>query len=188
MFRSQVGVFAMNYFISDTHFGHENIIRFCDRPFESVEQMNEAMINNWNDRVTDNDHVYILGDFAFRCVTSVEKILQSLSGKKHLIIGNHDKKWMSTLDLDTYFESVDHAAYIIDDNKQRIWMAHYPVICPPRFTWALYGHIHNNKPAECWDALKNVDRALNCGADVNHFTPATLDELIANNNAWKTQD
>ena len=51
----------MIYFTADTHFGHYNVIRFCDRPFASAEEMDEAMIQNWNDRVTGNDTVYILG-------------------------------------------------------------------------------------------------------------------------------
>ena len=56
----------MIYFTADTHFGHYNVIRFCDRPFASAEEMDEAMIQNWNDRVTGNDTVYILGDMFFR--------------------------------------------------------------------------------------------------------------------------
>ena len=56
----------MIYFTADTHFGHYNVIRFCDRPFASAEEMDKAMIQNWNDRVTGNDTVYILGDMFFR--------------------------------------------------------------------------------------------------------------------------
>ena len=77
----------MIYFTADTHFGHYNVIRFCDRPFASAEEMDEAMIQNWNDRVTGNDTVYILGDMFFRS-TNAEGILKRLKGKKRLIVGN----------------------------------------------------------------------------------------------------
>ena len=87
----------MIYFTADTHFGHYNVIRFCDRPFASAEEMDEAMIQNWNDRVTGNDTVYILGDMFFRS-TNAEGILKRLKGKKRLIVGNHDGSWMTKFD------------------------------------------------------------------------------------------
>ena len=72
----------MVYFTADTHFGHENVIRFCDRPFSTADEMDEAMIANWNGRVKGNDtvYVYILGDMFFRS-TNAETILQRLKGK-----------------------------------------------------------------------------------------------------------
>lgn len=78
----------MNYFIADTHFNHKNIIKYDDRPFSSVEEMNETMIQLWNSRVTQNDNVYILGDVGFG---NVDNILRRLNGNKYLIRGNHDK-------------------------------------------------------------------------------------------------
>ena len=90
----------MIYFTADTHFGHYNVIRFCDRPFASAEEMDEAMIQNWNDRVTGNDTVYILGDMFFRS-TNAEEILKRLKGKKRLIVGNHDGSWMTKFDYAT---------------------------------------------------------------------------------------
>lgn len=92
----------MIYFTADTHFGHYNVIRFCDRPFASAEEMDEAMIQNWNDRVTGNDTVYILGDMFFRS-TNAEGILKRLKGKKRLIVGNHDGSWMTKFDYARYF-------------------------------------------------------------------------------------
>ena len=79
----------MNYFITDKHFGHENTIRMCERPFDNIEQMNQKLIENWNSKVKGNDHVYILGDIFFRC-EEPKPILRILKGKKHLIVGNHD--------------------------------------------------------------------------------------------------
>ena len=78
----------MVFFTSDTHFDHANIIRFCNRPFATVEEMNEALIANWNRKVHRDDTVYIMGDMFFR-TTDPEPILQRLKGKKRLIVGNH---------------------------------------------------------------------------------------------------
>ena len=94
----------MIYFTADTHFGHYNVIRFCDRPFASAEEMDEAMIQNWNDRVTGNDTVYILGDMFFRS-TNAEGILKRLKGKKRLIVGNHDGSWMTSLTTQGIFSA-----------------------------------------------------------------------------------
>ena len=73
----------MYYFIADTHFGHENILQLCQRPFESIDAMNEALIAAWNSRVTGNDTVFILGDLFYRCADP-EPILQRLKGRKRL--------------------------------------------------------------------------------------------------------
>ena len=79
----------MIYFTADTHFGHANIVKMCQRPYLDVDAMNEAMIAAWNERVQGNDTVYIIGDMFFRCADP-ESILKRLKGKKRLIVGNHD--------------------------------------------------------------------------------------------------
>lgn len=79
----------MIYFISDTHFGHANIVKMCERPYPDVEAMNEALIAAWNERVHGDDTIYIIGDMFFRC-SDPESILKRLKGKKWLIVGNHD--------------------------------------------------------------------------------------------------
>lgn len=78
------------FVISDTHFNHANIIRYCNRPFESVEHMNEAMITNWNSMVKHKDIVYHLGDVYFGSQKEADEILYRLHGEKRLILGNHD--------------------------------------------------------------------------------------------------
>ena len=75
----------MNYFTSDLHLGHRNIIRLCNRPFATIEEMDETLIRNWNAKVTNGDTVYILGDLLFRNEKSAEEYLKQLKGKKHLI-------------------------------------------------------------------------------------------------------
>lgn len=80
------------FFTSDTHFNHANIIRFCNRPFNDVEQMNETLIANWNRVVQPEDTVFHLGDFCLGGSVEWTKILNRLNGKIYLILGNHDIK------------------------------------------------------------------------------------------------
>ena len=82
----------MTYFTSDQHFGHFNIIRLCQRPFETVEEMDEVMLAKWNAKVKDSDRVFILGDLFFRA-RDPEGPLRRLKGRKTLILGNHDSSW-----------------------------------------------------------------------------------------------
>ena len=114
----------MIYFTADTHFDHANIIRFCNRPFAAVEEMNETLISNWNRKVHGNDTVYILGDMFFR-TTDPEPILRQLKGKKHLITGNHDSQWMKKVDMDRWFASVQ--PYLeTSDGQHTLTMCHFP--------------------------------------------------------------
>ena len=96
----------MIYFTADHHFGHQNIIKHCNRPFGSVEEMDEELIMLWNKSVREKDIVYILGDLLFRNATSSEEYLEKLNGKKYLIVGNHDKYWMKKIDLSKHFLDV----------------------------------------------------------------------------------
>lgn len=78
------------YFTSDTHFGHNNIIKYDKRPFIDIEYMTKEMIGRWNSTVSPNDIVYHLGDFSFYGPNRTEEIFYSLNGNKHLVRGNHD--------------------------------------------------------------------------------------------------
>lgn len=176
----------MNYFIADTHFGHENIIRMCERPFENIEQMNQKVIENWNSKVKGNDHVYILGDMFFRC-EDPESILQVLKGKKHLIVGNHDG-WAKQQELQKYFVSIDN--YLeFSDGQNYLILSHYPMLSYHRAsrknTYMIHGHIHADTDADFFPLLVKRERILNAGVDINAFMPVTLAELIANNQYFK---
>lgn len=84
----------VTWFTADTHFGHARIIELCNRPFSSVEEMNEKLVDNWNGRVSDEDDVYILGDLALgKLVDSLEYVKLLKGRHKYLIPGNHDKVW-----------------------------------------------------------------------------------------------
>lgn len=83
----------MPWFISDTHFNHENIIKYCNRPFETKEEMDEYMIKKWNSVVKEGDTVYHLGDFALGLSFDEHlKLVSKLQGDIVLIYGNHDRK------------------------------------------------------------------------------------------------
>jgi calcineurin-like phosphoesterase family protein len=166
------------YYTADLHLGHANVIRFCGRPYLSVQEMDEALIENWNAVVRANDDVYILGDFFYRNEEPAEQTLKRLKGKKHLILGNHDKKWVRGVDLARHFVEVTNMlAYKVDGVKYTL--CHYPML-----SWdgrgrgggyMIHGHTHNS-------TLQYVDdHLLNAGVDINGYRPVAFDELVQNN-------
>lgn len=177
------------FYIADPHFGHENIIRFEDRPFENTDQMSKWLVESWNARVGNDDDVYIIGDFAYRSAEHVGSILDRLAGCKHLVVGNHDVKWMKTVDLDDHFVEVGHALFNVDEKNRRVFMCHYPCMTWPgaRYgsSYHVYGHIHSHKDDRFWPLLETCGNALNAGVEVNGHMPVTLEELIANNERWR---
>lgn len=175
---------GMTFFTSDLHFGHINIIRLCNRPFETQEEMDAALLSNWNAKVGVNDTVYILGDLFFRAVT-IEPILRALHGRKHLILGNHDSSWTSKVNLSDYFESVQTVKEIMLDGTP-LTLCHYPMLCYPneRRGYMIYGHLHNNVATDYWPLIARRPRMLNAGVDVNGFAPATFEELLVNNRVF----
>lgn len=175
----------MVFFTADTHFGHANIIRFCNRPFDSVEEMNEALISNWNSRVRGNDTVFIVGDMMFRC-PEPELILKRLKGKKRLIVGNHDSSWMNKVDLTKFFYSVD--PYLeISDGQHALTLCHYPLLSwkHQKRSYMIHGHIHADTSMDYWPQIASRDNLLNAGCDINNYMPVTFDELFENNRAFK---
>ena len=174
----------MTFYTSDQHFGHANIIRLCNRPFATVEEMDETMLANWNAKVGKGDTVYVLGDLFFRAA-SVKPILERLNGRKHLMIGNHDSSWMDRVDLSVYFESVQLMKEV-EDGGRRITLCHYPMM-----TWheanngyMVFGHIHANTNADYWPLIAGRTRMFNAGVEVNGYAPVTFDELVRNNQVF----
>lgn len=134
----------MDFFISDLHFGHENIIKFDIRPFNNVENMNNIMINNWNKVVTNTDTVYILGDM-FCSINSANaiEILVQLKGYKVLIMGNHDKIFNKEF-ANHFIEISDYKE--IQCKEKHVVLCHYPIPCFNNHflnNWYhFYGHVH----------------------------------------------
>ena len=179
----RIGDFFMTYFTADLHLGHDNVIRFCNRPFETVLEMDEVLIANWNAVIKGNDDIYILGDLFYRNKESAEEAIKRLKGKKHLILGNHDKRWTKTVDLSKYFvEITNFLTYKCDGVKYTL--CHYPMLSWPgrgNGGYMIHGHNHNN-PLDYTDQY-----LLNAGVDINDYKPATFNELIQNNERYKTQ-
>ena len=174
------------FFVSDTHFGHANIIKYCNRPFNNTDEMDEALINNWNAKVPKDGIVYHLGDFAWGSINYWEKIREQLNGEIILIYGNHDEKYLNNEHMYKLFKEVTPQKKIWID-KTCIYMNHYPFLCfggsykGLGATWQLFGHVHSNSRSE-----KGLDhkRLVNCfptqydvGVDNNNFTPISFDEV-----------
>lgn len=176
----------MIYFTADTHFGHANIVKMCQRPYPDVDAMNEAMIAAWNERVQGNDTVYIIGDMFFRCADP-ESILKRLKGKKRLIVGNHDGSWMEKVDLSRYFLSVDNFLET-SDGVHGLSLCHYPMLTwkHAKRSYMIHGHIHADTSADFWPLIQCRDHVLNDGVDLNGYRPVTFDELVENNCLFKT--
>lgn len=94
----------MIWFTSDTHFGHENMLRLSDRPWSTVAQMNDAMVANINSKVAADDELYILGDFSFKMtVQDAHELRKSIACRRvHLLLGNHDKDWTQPAVADAF--------------------------------------------------------------------------------------
>lgn len=113
------------YFISDLHLGHANCIRFDKRPWETAEEMDMEIIRRWNRKVRKEDHVYVLGDFAYRNRTTIADYTKQMNGHIHLIRGNHDKR--SEAYESCFYEVVDYKDMVImaDGVKCRLILSHY---------------------------------------------------------------
>ena len=117
------------YFTADTHFGHTNIIRYCGRPFETKEEHDRVLIENWNNKVQPQDVVYHLGDFGFGTPDDLRKIAAKLQGKIHFIRGNHDKPTILDV-IGGRFASIKDVSIIYptyNDKKITIFLS-YPVL------------------------------------------------------------
>ncbi len=177
----------MIFFTSDLHIGHKNIIKLCNRPFTSQAEMDELLIDNWNQVVTNGDTIYIVGDLMFRTQADPNYILRSLKGKKHLLVGNHDKSWLNKVKADTYFKSIDR--YLeTSDGKRKLALCHYPMMSwggINKGSYLIHGHIHNNRDAAYWPLLASMSQALNASVEINQYQPVTFDQLLHNNEIFK---
>ena len=174
------------YYIADPHFGHNAIIRLNNRPFETVEEMDNTMLSNWRSIVRPDDEVYIVGDLIFRAKNPPEHYLDRLTGKKHLILGNHDK-WSKHVELDKYFESVSQIKEITDAGRHVV-LCHFPMVEWPRShhnSVLVFGHIHNRTAGDGFNYYLKHENMLNAGVDINHYCPVTYHQLVANNEYFR---
>ena len=171
----------MKFYTSDLHFGHHNILRYENRPFQSVEEMNDNLINNWNRKVSKGDEVYIIGDFGLLDGSQANRILDRLNGRKYLIKGNHDHFIRDReFDRSKFVWIRDYAS--IKDGETVICMFHYPIaVWDRQHHGALhfYGHVHSNTDNHHPLLLELGDNAFNVGCDVHDYEPVSLAELLS---------
>ena len=181
----------MTYFTSDLHLGHQRICKLCSRPFASTEEMDRVLIENWNQKITNRDTVYILGDL-FWDKDTAQRYLPLLRGKKILVTGNHDADWIKASGICDAFQQVN--PYLqINFQGHVLTLCHYPMLewknsrgNEHRVGYLIHGHIHNRTEA-MYEPLFRHPFALNAGVDINHYAPVTLEELVENNAAFKRQ-
>ena len=184
----------MNYYISDLHLCHAAIIRFDQRPFDGLTEMEDEIVKRWNDRVTAKDTVYILGDFCWTTASEWIRILGRLKGRKVLIRGNHDPRKIGG-QLAKMFDDIKDYKEIVDDGRV-VCMSHFPMLfyrhSQNENTYMLCGHVHattENDWLEQWrseiranpiGSAPNRSNIINVGAMMPYvnYTPRTLDELI----------
>ncbi|MEA3350694.1 MAG: phosphoesterase [Chloroflexota bacterium] len=169
------------WFTADTHFGHTNIIRYCERPFSSVEEMDSALIENWNQIVNSGDTVYHLGDFTLAGQEKANYYFFRLNGRISVIPGGHDKRWLRKGD---YVSKSGHPVIILPslhtiklsmpnlEQPQLIVLCHYSMRVWDRShygSWHLYGHSHGNLPP-----LKN---SLDVGVDCCDYMPVSVNTI-----------
>lgn len=180
----------MNTWItSDTHFGHKNIIKFCNRPFFSIQDMDEALIKNWNAVVKPEDHVYHLGDFAFRQARQLDHYISQLHGKIFILPGNHDKvgelaAYSSlTSPVRNRWQVLPHIyTYFVQQTREKVELCHYPILA-----WNarhhgrvhLHGHVHTKNGESKKPGYIYLPNCYDVGVDNNDYKPVLLSEAIA---------
>ena len=171
------------FYTSDLHLGHKNIIRYDERPFKNLDEMNETIIANWNKTVSSEDLVYVLGDMFWNNAL-IEEVMPRLNGTKFLIKGNHER--INGLHK-KYFEWIRDYE-VIKDGSDHVVLFHYPIahwINADHGYIHLYGHIHaltrDCRPFEEYKtemSKRNIPyECYNVGCMLHNYTPVTLNEL-----------
>lgn len=198
---------AEKYYIGDTHFYHDNIIGFDNRPWITTEEMNEGLIENWNNQVTSKDWVYIAGDFIWsKDPKKWAEILKRLKGNKVLCVGNHDPNHITNYSFydkvykicgNNFFKDIQDYYKILDNGKTVIlshyYLANYEHSYDP-MRYMIYAHSHVTIEADLLDLFTSITRKNkqtkydNCGNFISvsccrpymKYMPQTLDYLIYN--------
>ena len=173
----------MDFFLSDTHFNNENIIRYCNRPFANAAEMNETIIKNWNAIVANGDTVHVLGDFILGSPETIPEILNRLNGKIHLVRGNHDTPRKLGI-YEQYPEKI-----IVKDIEYvsfgGLWFVccHFPITDEGFLDMVtkdnsevvvLHGHVHDKEPFCDIEHHK-----FNLSVDVTEFSPVPISNIHA---------
>lgn len=158
------------FFTADQHFWHDNILHYCNRPFRNVNQMNEQLIELHNKVVKPNDTVWMLGDYTLaggNHFESVQRLTRRLNGRKHFVLGNHDK-----FKPFTYVGMGFHTVHTVEHlEKLDIYLVHDPAVANVlRDKLWFSGHVHK--------LFKHARNVVNVGVDQWNFMPVHIDELL----------
>ena len=175
----------MIWFTADTHFAHANIIRYCGRPFTSVQEMDEQLVERWNSAVTPDDTVYHLGDFTLKGSDVFAACAQKLNGRIRILPGSHDHTWLSEFESESITSLSGYPVQVMPPlvsfefpelglgrYPQVIALCHYALRVWDRShygAWHLYGHSHGTLPSH--------GLSLDVGVDCHGYRPISLDEV-----------
>lgn len=151
----------MIYFTADLHLGHNNILKYANRPFETIEEMDGTIIDNINNTVKEDDTLFIVGDFSWK----PKKYLDQLKCKVFLITGNHDR----TIDVEKVFKEWD-SFLIMKIGRFYCILNHLPNYYQKHFDFVICGHVHT--------AYKVLGRNVNVGVDQWSYKPVSYEELV----------
>lgn len=188
---------SKKFYIADWHYGHANIMAFDNRPFKTLKEMNDTLVERWNSVVAAGDTVYVLGDMFWCKSSEAVPILDKLNGQKFLIKGNHDRcndgKFLKKFAKVTEYLEVE-------DNGRKVVLCHYPIPCFKNhfYGWYhLYGHVHNSFEWNMMEHDKFLMQELyghkcqmyNIGAMLPYmdYTPRTLEQIILLSDGWRGQ-
>lgn len=171
-------------FTSDLHLNHSNIIKYCNRPYDNIDEMNESIINNWNSVANENSTIVVLGDILF-CNGSTRdsvSLLNELNGDIILVLGNHDYRNIKYLEKSNRFRIITNFLRAkIGDWK--VLCNHYPLLCYERkdTTLNLFGHVHSGpcSTSEDLPRLENLYKTqYDVGVDNNDYTPRSFEWIL----------
>ena len=170
----------MIYFTSDTHFNHDKGFIFEPRGFKNIEESNKTIIDNWNNTISSEDNVYMLGDFFLGTdIDFVKETLKTLNGKIHLIIGNHDTPAKIKI-----YEASDNVVEIvwttqIEYNGRKFYLSHYPTLTadlnsnPDKCVFNLFGHTHSKEKF-----YEDRPYMYNVAVDAHDNRPVSIEEVF----------
>lgn len=166
----------INYFtISDTHFGHDNVIKYSNRPFKDVEEMNERLVELWNKTVSNDDYVIFLGDFALGQKENIYKYGSRLNGHKIIVLGNHDRR--KDFYLEAGFEQVVKRFDMSAEQTgldYNIIFTHHPYLGIQSNERNIHGHIHDKKLDDSFD----TDKYFNASVENINYRPVKIKDII----------
>ncbi len=154
---------------ADLHLGHENIIKYCHRPFKNARAMDKQLIRNWNDDVNPEDRVYIVGDFIYKASRNWRDYAGELNGTKFFIIGNHD-------DLAGSAARSQRELYLWG---MKFLLMHSPYDIPLHYpNWVIHGHTHNHS-TEIFPFISYENKTVNVSVELTNYRPVNMAVIMS---------